>query len=119
VSHSARLIAALALTLGAANVTLAQVSPRLDWKSLHVPESGSAATPQLAPFRATAQPLPPLLAVGTDKPSAGPAVDKRPSCAMPVASAAAGSGDSMPVARIDITTIEHMPVSPSVCRSTP
>ena len=118
-SPFASCVAALALTFGAANAALAQVSPRLEWKELHLPAFSAASAPQLAPFRAAPQPLPPLLVAGLGTLFIGPTVDTRPSCAMLVASAPTSRGDSMPVTTTDVTKIEHMPVIQSACRNTP
>ena len=118
-SHYVSGVTALALTFGAANAALAQVSPQLEWKELRVPAFRAAPAPQLAPFRAAPQPIPPLLVARLGTLFIGPTVDPRPSCTMPVGAAPAGTGDSMPVARTDVTKIEHMPVIPSLCSNAP
>lgn len=110
-------LAALAITIGAAQGAHAQVSPRLEWKVESVAEPIASHAPQLAPFRATPMPLPSLLAAGSVGTGKALILDARPSCAMPVASAPAEASDSMPVARTDVTALEHMPVAPSLCRS--
>jgi hypothetical protein len=117
-SPSASCFAALTLTLIVARAAHAQVSPRFEWKERLVVESNATMTPQLAPFRGTPLPLPPPLVARSIGTGAAPAVDVRPSCAMPVASGDAGTEDSMPVARTDVATLERMPVVSSVCRGT-